>query len=295
MSRRALAAVRLSPPLELLEDAVEVVLAAWCHGGAIVRLGELERLTRLLCTRGFRVAGRRDSERDALVTAPHHVRRLALGALAEQPLLRRAARVERRVDAPLVARDELPRRPQHARPPPLLLVAGVGDEQPVGAVLDLALPRALQVADVLGQRRPDGRVHVHVVAVGDVLGVHDVCADAHVAVAAAHELHERAVELLREVAHELLRVLREQHHHPLVPLALAVALEPVLVAALLLAHLAVPAELLEGLCLGRGAVAKEGEGELASCIQKVGILVVRTWHALHFVSNAWTVSYLHAV
>jgi len=57
------------------------------------------------------------------------------------------------------------------------------------------------------------------------------------------------LELLGEVVDELVRVVAEEHHLALVPLARLVTLEPVLVPALLLAQLAVPAELLQALGL----------------------------------------------
>ena len=52
-----------------------------------------------------------------------------------------------------------------------------------------------------------------------------------------------------ELVHEFFRVFGEHGHLPLVRFRLAVALEAVLVAALLLAHLAVPAQLLQALGL----------------------------------------------
>jgi hypothetical protein len=57
------------------------------------------------------------------------------------------------------------------------------------------------------------------------------------------------LKLLGKLVHELGRVLREHLHLALVRLRHRVALEAVLVAALLLAHLAVPSQLLQALGL----------------------------------------------
>lgn len=84
-----------------------------------------------------------------------------------------------------------------------------------------------------------------VVAVGDVLVVDDGGGDAAEAVAPLHVLEEHGLELLGVAADDPSRVLAEDLHLALVRLAHAVALESVLVAALLLAHLAVPSELLQ--------------------------------------------------
>lgn len=84
-----------------------------------------------------------------------------------------------------------------------------------------------------------------VVAVGDVLVVDDGGGDAAEAVATLHVVKEGGLELLGVAVDDAVRVLAEDLHLALVALAHAVALEAVLVAALFLAHLAVPAELLE--------------------------------------------------
>ena len=98
------------------------------------------------------------------------------------------------------------------------------------------------------QNSPGG-VHVDVVPVGDVLVVDDGGGDAGVAVRAADQGEERLEELLGEALHDALGGHAEHLHLPLVRLRHAVALEPVLVAALLLAHLAVPPQLLQALRL----------------------------------------------
>jgi len=90
---------------------------------------------------------------------------------------------------------------------------------------------------------------VDVVPVGDVLVVDDGGGDAGVAVRAADQGEERLEELLGEALHDALGRHAEHLHLPLVRLRHAVALEPVLVAALLLAHLAVPPQLLQALRL----------------------------------------------
>uniref|UniRef100_A0A2P2PIS4 Uncharacterized protein MANES_07G115700 n=1 Tax=Rhizophora mucronata TaxID=61149 RepID=A0A2P2PIS4_RHIMU len=79
----------------------------------------------------------------------------------------------------------------------------------------------------------------------DVLVVDDGGGDAGEAVAPAHEIKEGVLELLGVAVDDAVRVLAEDLHLALVALAHAVALEPVLVSALLLAHLAVPSQLLQ--------------------------------------------------
>lgn len=59
------------------------------------------------------------------------------------------------------------------------------------------------------------------------------------------ELQEVALELVGEVVDVLLRILADNHHLSDVRLALDVAFEPVLIATLLLAHLAIPPEALQ--------------------------------------------------
>ncbi|KAF2318774.1 hypothetical protein GH714_010616 [Hevea brasiliensis] len=60
-----------------------------------------------------------------------------------------------------------------------------------------------------------------------------------------HEIEERVLELVGVTFDDAVRVLTEDLHLTLVALAHTVALEAILVAALLLTHLAVPSELLE--------------------------------------------------
>ena len=63
------------------------------------------------------------------------------------------------------------------------------------------------------------------------------------------QVHESVLKLLGVGPQEFVWVVGEYEELPLVRLAGRVALEPVLVTALLLAHLAVPAELLQSLGL----------------------------------------------
>lgn len=86
---------------------------------------------------------------------------------------------------------------------------------------------------------------MHMVPIVNVLVVHHGGGDARETVAPPHEVEEGLLELLGVALEDAPLVLAEDLHLALVRLAHAVALEPVLVAALLLAHLAVPPELLE--------------------------------------------------
>lgn len=79
----------------------------------------------------------------------------------------------------------------------------------------------------------------------DVLIIHHRGGDAAEAVAPLHVFEETALELVGVAVDEAVGIVAEDAHLALVALAHAVALEAVLVAALLLAHLAVPPELLE--------------------------------------------------
>ncbi|GER47140.1 glycolate oxidase iron-sulfur subunit [Striga asiatica] len=131
----------------------------------------------------------------------------------------------------------------------LRVTVDVGDEPALGGLLDLALACAAEVLDKLGEGGPLGGVHVDVVAIGDVLVVDDGGGDAAESVAALHVFEEGGLELLRVAVDDAGGVLAEDLHLALVGFAHAVALETVLVPALLLAHLAVPPELLEALGL----------------------------------------------
>ena len=86
-----------------------------------------------------------------------------------------------------------------------------------------------------------------VVAIVDVLVVNDGGGDATEPVATLHVVQESAFEFFGVSFDDSGRVLAKNLHLTLVALAHAVALETVLVATLLLAHLAVPSELLEPL------------------------------------------------
>ena len=86
---------------------------------------------------------------------------------------------------------------------------------------------------------------MHMMPIINILVVHNGGGDAREPVAPTHEVEEGLLELLGVALEDAPLVLAEDLHLTLVRLAHAVALEPVLVAALLLAHLAVPPELLE--------------------------------------------------
>lgn len=99
--------------------------------------------------------------------------------------------------------------------------------------------------DKLGEGRPLGGIHVNMMTVVDKLVVNDGGGDATEAVAPLHHVEEVLLELLRVAADDPIRTLTEDLHLALVRFAHTMALESVLVAALLLAHLAVPSKLLE--------------------------------------------------
>jgi len=88
-----------------------------------------------------------------------------------------------------------------------------------------------------------------VLLVGDVLLVDLVGTGSLSAEPSAQQLHVAVGELLAEAVQELARGIRKEEQLALVGLAHGVALEAILVAALLLAHLAVPAQLLQALRL----------------------------------------------
>lgn len=81
--------------------------------------------------------------------------------------------------------------------------------------------------------------------VRDVLLIEVVYVDLFLAVGGSQELEEVALELVAEVVDVLAWVFADDKHLPDVRFGLAVHLEAVLVATLLLAYLAVPAEALE--------------------------------------------------
>lgn len=86
---------------------------------------------------------------------------------------------------------------------------------------------------------------MNMVSIVDVLVVDDGGCDAAEAMAALHVFEETGLELFRIAVDDPVGVLAEDLHLALVTLAHAVAFESVLVPTLLLAHLAVPSELLE--------------------------------------------------
>lgn len=89
---------------------------------------------------------------------------------------------------------------------------------------------------------------MNVIAVGDVLVVEDGGSNTAEPVAPFHVLEKGALKLLGVAADDSGRVLAEHLHLALVRLAHTMALESVLVAALLLAHLAVPSQFLQTFC-----------------------------------------------
>lgn len=89
---------------------------------------------------------------------------------------------------------------------------------------------------------------MHMVAVGDVLVVNDGGGDAAEPMAILHVLEKGALEFLGVTVDDSGWVLAEDLHLALVRLAHTMALESILVAALLLAHLAVPSQFLQTLC-----------------------------------------------
>lgn len=86
---------------------------------------------------------------------------------------------------------------------------------------------------------------MHVLLVGDVLLVEMVHVDFLLAVGGAQELEEVALELVGEVVDVFARVFADEEHLADVRFGLRVAFEAILIARLLFAHLAVPAESLE--------------------------------------------------
>mmetsp|Transcript_4414 Transcript_4414/g.10157 ORF Transcript_4414/g.10157 Transcript_4414/m.10157 type:complete len:282 (-) Transcript_4414:17-862(-) len=116
-------------------------------------------------------------------------------------------------------------------------------------VVNLALARAAQILTEPREGDPYSGVHVDVVLIRDELAVHRVGKHTLPGVLGAHELHEALLEFAGEGVEELAGRLDERLHHTLVALRHAMTLESVFVSALLLAHLAVPAELLKALGL----------------------------------------------
>jgi len=88
---------------------------------------------------------------------------------------------------------------------------------------------------------------VDVLLVGNVLLVDLVGAGSLRAEPPAQQLHVAVGELFAEAVQEFARIVRKEEQLALVGLAHRVALEAVFIAALLLAHLAVPAQLLQTL------------------------------------------------
>ncbi|KZL82013.1 hypothetical protein CI238_06107, partial [Colletotrichum incanum] len=116
-------------------------------------------------------------------------------------------------------------------------------------LFDAADALAAQVLRKLGQTGPFRRVHVHVLLVGDVLLVKVVDLHLLLPVTRAEQLCEVAKELVAVLIEKLFRVLAHDEHLPHVRLGLRVHLEAVLIAALLLAHLAVPPQPLQAFAL----------------------------------------------
>jgi len=81
---------------------------------------------------------------------------------------------------------------------------------------------------------------VRVLSIRDVLVVDDVGGHSLGLPTTRHEIHEGGLELSREAVHKVLGSLGEDLHLALMTLGLAVALEAIGIATLLLAHLTVP-------------------------------------------------------
>lgn len=136
-------------------------------------------------------------------------------------------------------------------------------------LVDYGLAGAAQVLHKAGERRPDGGVHVDVVAIGDVLLVHQVGQHAPASVTHANEYERRgktegrekerdknalasenvevaAFELATVLIHELAGILGEHGHLAKMTLGLAMTLVAVLVATLLFANLTIPTQLSAG-------------------------------------------------
>lgn len=96
---------------------------------------------------------------------------------------------------------------------------------------------------------PFGGVHMNMMAIRDVLIPNNGSGNTGAAMRAFKMLHKLALELLGEAIDEALGIVAQHLHLALVPVREAVTLEAVLVAALFLAHLTIPLELLQSLRL----------------------------------------------
>mmetsp|Transcript_19825 Transcript_19825/g.56973 ORF Transcript_19825/g.56973 Transcript_19825/m.56973 type:complete len:327 (-) Transcript_19825:241-1221(-) len=112
-----------------------------------------------------------------------------------------------------------------------------------------AFARLADVLDKVRQRRPLGAVHVDVIPVLDDLLVHVVGIHLLGAVPPAEGVHVGLLEFRRETVEELACVFGKYLHLSEVRVGREVTFEAVLVAALLVAHLAVELELLKALGL----------------------------------------------
>mmetsp|Transcript_25701 Transcript_25701/g.43061 ORF Transcript_25701/g.43061 Transcript_25701/m.43061 type:complete len:293 (-) Transcript_25701:208-1086(-) len=123
------------------------------------------------------------------------------------------------------------------------------DEPSLRGVLHLAEPLLSQHLNEFGERFPFRRVHVDVMLVGNELVVHHRGGNSRMRVTDFHVLHESLEEDVRISLNHSCRRCSEHHHLLLVRFGHGVALEAVLVAALFVAHLAVPTQLLQPLGL----------------------------------------------
>lgn len=89
---------------------------------------------------------------------------------------------------------------------------------------------------------------MNMVAKGDVLVINDGGGDTAEPMAIFHVLEKGAFEFFGVTVDDSSGVLPEHLHLALVRLAHTMALESILVAALLLAHLAIPPQFLQTLC-----------------------------------------------
>ena len=119
------------------------------------------------------------------------------------------------------------------------------DESPLLRLIHPRNSGPTKVLHELGEGDPAGSVHVQMVLVLDKLLIDRVRLDALRAEAAREELNEVVLELGREIGDVLPGTLADNKHLPEVGLGLRVTLEAILVSALFLADLAVPAQTLE--------------------------------------------------
>lgn len=142
------------------------------------------------------------------------------------------------------------------------------DPEALVVLVDFNYSRLADGLDKAVQRDPARRVHVHMVLVLNVLIIDGVRAHALRVVPALQQGNEVVLKLARELGNRRSSVRSDADHFAQVRLALAVRLETVLVAALLLtdlpsaaaqqkvAHLTVPLQTAEACCQLRAGSSK---------------------------------------